>query len=82
MIKLPPTQFGPPKKEKLIERYFLVKARYKSAKKRNVGDGTSRHMRNALIKDLEYCNFKVVEITDSKKLSKIKLLHKNGTVIK
>jgi len=31
---------------------------------------------------MEYCNFTVVEITDAKKLNKIKLLHKNKTVIK
>ncbi len=81
-MNLPITHFGPPKKEKLIERYFLVKAKYKTTKKHNAGDGTSRYMRDALNKDLEYCNFTVVEITDAKKLSEIKLLHKNKKVIK
>ena len=81
-MNLPITAFGPPKPEKEITRFFLLKAKYKTSKKTNAGDGTSRSIRECLNEEMEYCNFTVVEITDAKKLNKIKLLHKNKTVIK
>ena len=81
-MNLPITAFGPPKKEKEITRYFLLKAKYKTSKKHNTGDGTSRYVRECLNEYIEYANFTVVEITDAKKLNEIKLLNKNGTIIK
>jgi len=81
-MKLPITAFGPPKPEKDITRFFLLKATYKSTKTKNYGDGTKSTIRTCLNNELPYANFTVVEITQADKLNKIKLLNKNKTVIK
>jgi len=77
-MKLPITAFGPPKPEKEITRYFLLKARYKTTKKTNAGDGTSRSIRECLNEEMEYCNFTVTEMNEGKKLECIKVFSPNS----
>lgn len=59
-------------------RYFLLRQTYNTEKWKTVGDGTTRAIRDSLNIDMEYAHWGVVELTNHKKLSQMKLFNHGG----
>lgn len=59
-------------------RYYLLCQTYDTPKKNNIGDGTTRAIRNSLNIDMEYAHWNVVELTNHKRLSQVKLFYHGG----